>query len=113
MGAAQDSGRDGTQVVMKSYYVYIMGSQTGTLYVGMTNNIKQRVYQHRKHLKEGFTDKYNVNRLLYVETLSDALSAISREKQIKKWRREKKIELIDSQNPSWSDLSLGWYEDAI
>lgn len=98
---------------MNSYYVYIMASQTGTLYVGMTNNIKKRVYQHKKHLKEGFTDKYNVRHLLYVETLSDALSAIGREKQIKKWRREKKIELIDLQNPSWNDLSLGWYDEDI
>lgn len=87
-----------------------MASRSGTLYVGMTNNIKRRVYQHKKHLIPGFTDKYNVDRLLYVETTSDANSAIGREKQIKKWRREKKIALVDSQNPDWKDLSDGWYE---
>ena len=95
---------------MKDYYVYILASQSGTLYVGMTNNIKRRVCQHKNHLIEGFTDKYNVDRLLYVETISDPLSAIKREKQIKKWRREKKVSLIDLQNPGWEDLSEGWYE---
>jgi len=87
-----------------------MASKTGTLYVGMTGNIKQRVYAHKNHLLSGFTDKYNVDRLLYVETIRDAASAINREKQIKKWRREKKVKLIESQNPAWDDLSKDWYE---
>ena len=95
---------------MKNYYVYIMSSKTGTLYVGVTNDIKKRVYQHKNHLIPGFTNKYNIDRLLYVETVSDPISAISREKQIKKWRREKKIAIIDSMNPDWKDLSDGWYE---
>jgi len=95
---------------MKNYYVYIMSSKTGTLYIGMTNDIKKRVYQHKNHLIPGFTNKYNIDRLLYVETVSDPISAISREKQIKKWRREKKIAIIDSMNPDWKDLSDGWYE---
>jgi putative endonuclease len=82
-----------------------MSSKTGTLYVGMTNDIKKRCYQHKNHLIKGFTDKYNINKLVYIETLSDPVSAIAREKQIKKWRREKKIELIDSINPDWKDLS--------
>ena len=86
-----------------------MASQSGTLYVGMTSNIKQRVYAHKNHLLTGFTDKYHVDRLLYVETIRDAASAINREKQIKKWRREKKIKLIDSQNPGWADLSEEWF----
>lgn len=95
---------------MKNYYIYIMTSQSGTLYIGMTNDIKKRVYQHKKHLIPGFTDKYNVDQLLYVETTSDPVSAIRREKQLKKWRREKKVALVDSQNPDWKDLSEGWYE---
>ena len=87
-----------------------MTSQSGTLYIGMTNDIKKRVYQHKNHLIPGFTDKYNVDQLLYVETTSDPVSAIRREKQLKKWRREKKVALVHSQNPDWKDLSEGWYE---
>ena len=95
---------------MKNYYIYIMTSQSGTMYIGMTNDINKRVYQHKNHLIPGFTDKYNVDQLLYVETTSDPVSAIRREKQLKKWRREKKVALVDSQNPDWKDLSEGWYE---
>ena len=94
----------------KQYYVYITGSKSGTLYIGMTNNIKERIYKHKKHLVGGFTDKYNVDRLLYFETSCDPLSAIRREKQLKRWRREKKVALVDSENPGWKDLSEGWYE---
>ena len=95
---------------IKNYYIYIMASQSGTLYVGMTNDIKKRVYQHKNHSIPGFTDKYNVDQLLYIETTSDSVSAIRREKQLKKWGREKKVALVDSQNPDWKDLSKGWYE---
>jgi len=95
---------------MKTFYVYIMGSESGTLYAGMTSDIKRRVYEHRNHLIPGFTDKYNVERLLYFEVISDPASAISREKQIKAWRREKKVALIDSMNAAWNDLSEGWYD---
>ena len=87
-----------------------MASRTGTLYVGITSNIEKRVYEHKNHLIPGFTAKYNVDRLLCVETTSDPLSAIRREKQIKAWRREKKIALIDTLNPAWSDLSKDWYD---
>ncbi len=75
---------------MKTFYVYIMGSKSGTLYVGLTSDIKKRVYEHKNHLIAGFTDKYNIDRLLYIETMSEPTSAINREKQIKAWRREKK-----------------------
>jgi len=95
---------------MKNYYIYIMSSKSRTLYVGMTNDIKKRVYQHKNHLVPGFTDRYNIVHLVYVETVSDPLSAISREKQIKKWRREKKVSLVESINPEWKDLSDDWYE---
>ncbi len=86
-----------------------MGSKSGTLYIGLTSDIKKRVYEHKNHLIAGFTDKYNIDRLLYIETMSEPTSAINREKQIKAWRREKKVELIDSLNPEWNDLSQDWY----
>ncbi len=95
---------------MKTLYVYIMASKSGTLYVGVTSDIKRRVYEHKQHLVPGFTDKYNVDRLLYVEKIGDPASAINREKQIKGWRREKKVTLIDSMNPEWNDLSWDWYD---
>jgi len=87
-----------------------MASKTGTLYVGFTSDIKERVYQHKNHLLPGFTDKYNVERLVYIETFGEAFAGIRREKQIKAWRREKKVRLIDSANPKWDDLSAEWYE---
>jgi len=87
-----------------------MGSKSGTLYVGPTSDIKKRVYEHKNHLIAGFTDKYNIDRLLYIETMTEPTSAINREKQIKAWRRAKKVELIDSLNPEWNDLSGDWYD---
>ena len=95
---------------MKNYYVYIMASNSGTLYIGVTSNIKKRVYEHKEHLIPGFTDKYNIDRLLYFEVIGDPDSAINREKQIKRWKREKKVTLIDSLNPEWNDLSQDWYD---
>ena len=76
----------------------------------MTNNIKQRVHQHKNKLIEGFTRKYNLTRLVYFETFSDVYSAIAREKTIKGWLRKKKIELIDGANPDWKNLSEDWYD---
>ena len=95
---------------MRTFYVYVLGSKTGTLYVGVTNDIERRVHEHKHHLIPGFTDKYNVDRLLYFETTNDPISAISKEKQIKKWSREKKVALIDSMNAAWDDLSEDWYD---
>jgi putative endonuclease len=95
---------------MKSFYVYILGNKSGTLYTGFTNDIKGRVYQHKSKLMPGFTARYNINRLLYAETFTDPLSAIAREKQIKRWRREKKLNLIKSQNPNFLDLSSTWFD---
>ena len=95
---------------MKTYYVYIMGSKSGTLYVGVTSKLKKRVYEHKNHLIPGFTDRYDINKLLYFETIGDATSSIKREKQIKAWRRGKKVKLIDSINPQWNDLSEDWYD---
>ena len=93
---------------MKTFYVYIMSSKAGVLYVGVTNDIKRRVYEHKNHLFEGFTEQYEVDRLVYFETKQNGTSAIKREKEIKAWRREKKVKLIDSVNPDWEDLSRDW-----
>jgi putative endonuclease len=87
-----------------------MASKSGTLYVGLTADIKRRVYEHKNHLMPGFTEKYDVDRLLYFETFRRSVSAIKREKQIKAWRREKKVSLIDSVNPQWCDLAADWYD---
>ena len=90
---------------MNSYYVYIMASRrNGTLYVGVTNNLARRVYEHKNNLVEGFTKKYGVHRLVYYEQYQDITSALQREKQMKKWNREWKINRIREQNPDWKDL---------
>lgn len=89
---------------MNSYYIYIMASVSGTLYVGVTNNIVKRVYEHKNDLIDGFTKKYQCHKLIYFEQTSDVNSAIVREKQIKNWNREKKEILIKILNPRWVDL---------
>ena len=94
---------------MGSYYVYIMTNRSDTLYTGVTNDIVRRVYEHKQGLGDGFTKRYNLKTLVCYETTDDVQSAIRREKQIKGWRRSKKIELIESTNPQWRDLSEGWY----
>ncbi len=96
---------------MKHYYVYIMTNPSGALYTGMTNDLKRRVYQHKHRLIEGFTEKYNVTHLAYYEETQDVQTAIAREKEIKSWRRSKKLDLIKSLNPTWQDLSDGWYDE--
>ena len=93
-----------------NYFAYIMASKSGVLYVGMTNNLESRVWDHKQKLIEGFTAKYNVNRLVWFEQYREVRDAIENEKRIKKWRREKKIALIERMNPNWKDLSEGWYE---
>lgn len=91
---------------MKSYYVYIMSSQNDkVLYIGVTYNIEKRVFEHKNEIIEGFSKKYKIKKLVYVEETSDVQSAISREKQLKKWRRSKKDFLIDQINSSRVDLS--------
>jgi putative endonuclease len=86
------------------YYLYILASKSGTLYVGITNNILRRIYEHKNHLIPGFTDKYDCHKLIYYEEHPTPISAIAREKQIKNWRREKKEKLIKTINPGWIDL---------
>ena len=90
---------------MNMYYIYIMASKrNGTLYVGVTNNLLKRVYEHKNDLVEGFTKRYGIHRLVYYEQVADINSAIQREKRLKKWRRQWKIELIEQMNPDWKDL---------
>ena len=91
---------------MKQYYVYIMTNNSRTLYIGITSDITKRVYEHKNKLVEGFTKKYNIDRLVYYEVTNDVNAAITREKQLKKWRREKKVKLIEEFNPEWRDLSI-------
>jgi len=96
---------------MKAYWVYIMANRSGTLYTGVTGNLEQRVWEHKTKSVPGFTQRYNVTRLVYFEETTDVNAAIVREKQIKGWRRSKKVALIESINENWDDLSEGWYED--
>jgi len=94
---------------MRHYSVYIMTNRSRTLYTGVTNDLQRRVYEHRQKMGSKFTSKYNITQLAYYENYSDIRDAIAREKQIKGWRRAKKIALIESTNPEWQDLSADWY----
>ena len=92
------------------FYVYVLQSSSRrALYIGMTNNLHKRVFQHKMHRFEGFTDQYNAVRLVYWESFDDVHKAINREKQLKGWRREKKLWLIARFNPGWKDLAADWY----
>jgi len=88
----------------RQYYVYIISSISKVLYVGVTSNLKRRIWEHKQGVVEGFTKKYHVKKLVYYESTEDVTAAIQREKQIKKWRREKKIVLVEEMNPLWKDL---------
>ena len=90
---------------MKLYYVYILSSRRRTLYIGVTGDLPRRLYEHRHKILEGFTKRYNVTQLVYLESTTDVRAAIFREKQIKKWSRAKKIALVRSMNPAWKDLA--------
>jgi putative endonuclease len=90
------------------YCIYILASRrNGTLYVGVTNDLVRRVYEHKNNLTAGFTKKYNVHQLVYFETVAEIQSALKREKQLKKWKRQWKVDLIEKQNPDWVDLYQG------
>ena len=92
----------------RCYYVYVLTNWNHkVMYVGVTNDLKRRIYEHQNKLVEGFTEKYNVNKLVYFEQTRDVISALTREKEIKKWRREKKDSLVISVNHRWDDLSTG------
>src|SRR5256885_16802772 len=102
---------------MKSYYIYIaVSKRNGTLYIGVTNNLIRRIYEHKKKIFKGFTSAYNVDKLVYFEETNDVTVAIDREKDLKKWKRKWKMELIEENNPRWNDLyyefgGLDDYED--
>ena len=97
-------------VVTDMYYVYMMASRrNGTLYIGVTNNLIKRVYEHKNDLVEGFTKKYGVHRLVYYEQSQDVNSAIEQEKRLKAWKRQWKLRLIEEMNPEWNDL----YDDLV
>jgi len=94
---------------VKTYYVYILAShKNGTLYIGMTNILERRMYEHKNKLVKSFTSKYNINKLVYFEEYNSYQEAFDREKQLKKWKRAWKINLIEKENPLWNDLSEEW-----
>jgi putative endonuclease len=95
---------------MNSYYVYILASRkNGTLYIGVTNDLVRRAYDHKSNVIQGFTEKYGVHNLVYYESYTDVRDALTREKRLKKWKRQWKINLIETKNPDWIDL----YEQII
>ncbi len=96
---------------MPQFYVYILTNGVRTLYVGVTNNLERRIHEHKQKLVPGFAKRYNLTWLAYFEETTDVRSAIEREKQIKGWRRSKKVALIESKNPEWRDLASEWYEN--
>ena len=93
----------------RTYYVYIMASRSKTLYIGVTNNLERRVSEHKTGMFKGFTQRYNINRLVYYEEFDTVQVAIQREKQLKAWLRRKKLALVDSVNPEWDDMAEHWY----
>ncbi len=96
---------------MNNYWVYILTSDSGTLYTGATNDIVRRVLEHKRKLTGGFTARYAVNRPVYLEQAQSAYEAIAREKESKGWRRARKVALIESANPKSEDLSAEWYSE--
>lgn len=95
---------------MKTYFVYIMASGfNGTLYIGITSNIQKRVWEHRNGVADGFTKRHNVKNLVHIEQCTDVNSALEREKKLKKWKRQYKINLIEAENPDWDDLYDGMF----
>ena len=103
--------------VMKTihkYYVYILASKrNGTIYIGMTNDLERRVYEHKTGIVKGFTQKYDVSMLVYFEEFQQVEQAIERENNMKKWKRNWKLKLIEEDNPNWHDLAKYWYDDLL
>jgi putative endonuclease len=114
-GTAFPASQEQCQSMPREYrfYVYMMQSSSRrALYIGMTNNLHRRVCEHKIRRFEGFTDQYNATRLVYWQSFDDVHKAIAREKQLKAWRRQKKLWLVKQLNPEWKDLAAGWYENA-
>ncbi len=95
----------------RHYYVYMLASRSRNLYTGVTNDLTRRVWEHKQGLLKSFMRKYRIHRLVYFEVFPYVLNAIAREKEIKAWRREKKIALINARNPAWDDLAADWYNE--
>jgi putative endonuclease len=93
---------------MREYFVYMLASRSRRLYVGMTSNLEQRVAQHKAKAAPGFTSRYNIDRLVWFESIGNAFDAVERERQLKNWRREKKVMLIEMENATWEDLAAEW-----
>jgi putative endonuclease len=98
----------------RSYWVYILTSKrNGTLYVGVTNSLERRIWEHKTRAIEGFTKQYSLDQLVHFEQFRDISQAIAREKVLKGWLRRRKLELIETSNPNWADLSSGWFENPL
>ena len=96
---------------MKTYYVYILANKRNeTLYIGITNDLAKRISEHKSGMMEGFTKKYSIDKLVYYESTTDVNEAITREKRLKKWKRQWKIDLIENSNQDWQDLSVDFLE---
>jgi putative endonuclease len=91
----------------------LASKRNGTLYIGVTNNLERRIYEHKHHIVKGFTEKYSVSILVYFEQTIEIQSAIQREKQLKKWNRKWKLDLLEKLNPEWKDLSEDWIPDQV
>jgi putative endonuclease len=96
-----------------NFYVYIMANKWRTIYIGVTNDLERRAWEHKTKATPGFTAKYRLDQLVYFEHTDDIRDAIAREKQIKGWTRKKKIALVESKNPEWKDLAADWYSDVL
>jgi putative endonuclease len=93
------------------YYVYIVTNKSWTLYTGVTNDLTRRLWEHKRGTVKGFTSRYRIGKLIYYETFGDIRDAIAREKQIKGWTRARKMALVKAANPTWKDLSAGWFQE--
>jgi len=94
---------------VREYWVYILANMHRTLYVGVTSDLRARVYEHKNALVPGFTSKYGIDRLVYSESANDVNAALSREKQLKGWVRARKVRLIEQKNPTWKDVADTWF----
>lgn len=94
---------------MPTFYVYILTNNSRTLYIGMTNDLERRMFEHKTRHADGFTSKYNITRLVHYEETDDPIAAIEREKQLKGWLRQRKIDLVQDENPGWADLAADWF----
>jgi putative endonuclease len=109
--ATEGESKGPMNFVEKWYYVYIVTNRSKTLYIGITSKLRVRVFQHKTGVFKGFTSEYKIDRLVYWEQFKSVNAAIAREKQLKGWRRIKKIQLIVGMNPTWNDLSADWYPE--